>query len=459
MASDSLSPGLLLDGGELLLTEGSMLTPETYCAYVEEVSAGGASILVLRIGKDMPFSAIPPDLISACNAADVTLASVASDVSSSTVVRAVYMALASEQRLALQASVDLFAVISAAVGRGEGVSGIVAAWKKQTGVPVLVADMLGRVLAGSANDLDIDPTLLPELALQSHKPRTPIRIPDADVTITALGSPKPRGLLIAGTSPMVPVDLAALTSFLGLELERLWLADEPSRQRRAEVVGAVLSARTEAAARSKLRSAGLADKLYHVVVVDPGGEDITQLVAEAALLFRGGMARIQGRYVEIIVGHEDPVLASLERLLHPLAAGVGAMVTPGHLAVSRTQALAAVHASAVAGRPITFNQGIIFDWLADTVDAVEALAFSDAILAPIEAGDPEGILLATLRTWMEENCSLQGTCERMNIHRHTLRARLRKIEAQLGQPLEALQTRTELWLAINIRPITRWPEV
>lgn len=458
MASDSLTPCALLDGGELLLTTGSLLTPDIYASYVDEVRAGGVSILVLRVGEDLPYTEIPSGLLAACTAGGICLASIGSDVSPSMVVRAVYEALASEQRLALQASVDLFAELSSAVGRGMGLSGIVDRWKRMTGVPAVVVDMVGRVLAGEADDLKLEPNRLHDLVLRTLTSRSAVHLPDDDLTITSLGSPKPRGLLITGTTAAVPVDLAAFTSFLGLELERLWLADEPSRQRRAEVVGAVLAARTEAAAGSRLRTAGLTDKLFRFVVVDPGDEEISQRVAEIALLFRGGMARAQGRYVEIIVGNQDPALASLDNLLGPLATGVGALVTPGHLAASRAQALAAVHASGAAGRPIIFKQGVIFDWLAATVDAAEALVFSDAILAPIEAADPDGVLLATLRIWIEENCSLQETCVRMRIHRHTLRARLRKVEALLSQPLEALQTRTELWLAINIRPITRWPD-
>lgn len=458
MVSDSLTPSSMLEGGELLLTAGSMLTADTVGAYVDDVKAGAVSLLALRIGEDAPFREIPSGLRDACLAAGVSLASIPSHVSPSMVVRAVYEALASEQRLALQASVDLFAKLSTAVGRGKGLSGIVETWKQQTGVPALVVDRTGRILAGAVNDLALDPALLPSLALRANNPPYAMRLPNADLAITPLGSPKPRGHLITGKSPTVTVDLAALTSFLGLELERLWLADEPSRQRRAEAVGSILAARTEATAGSRLRTAGLSAKLYRFIVIDPANEDISELVAETALLFQGGMARIQGRYVEIIVGHQDPALASLDKLLGTRPTGVGAQVTPGHLAVSRTQALAAVHASAEAGHPVAFEQGLIFDWLADNVDAVQALAFSDGILAPIEAADPEGVLIGTLRAWMEENCSLQGTCDRLIIHRHTLRSRLRKIEVLLRQPLDALQTRTELWLAINIRPLTRWPE-
>ncbi|MFK0007806.1 helix-turn-helix domain-containing protein [Paenarthrobacter sp. NPDC090520] len=454
VASESLDPSSALEGGELLITTGLLLREPEFKRYAAAVKASGAAALALTVGPGSPFTRLPDLLKNACSESDLALVTVSERTPHAYLIRCVFDALADARRRPLQASLDLFAELSAVVGRGLGLSGLMDVWISRTGVSAVIVNRLGRVMGGNS---ELAGEELEKLLSQSGHPPISAVLAGRPVMIKPLGSTRTRGYLVVTDSHKTALDsTAGLVPLLSLELERLWLSDEPERLRRAETFAAVLAAGNEAVARSRLRGAGLTGRLFRVVIFDPDKDEVPAFLGDLAPAFRGGMGRVQAGFVEFIAEQDDPVLEMLETLAPEKPVGIGAIVSPGHLDESRTQALAAVQASRSSGRPVTFRQGIIFDWLVETGDAAAAKLFSDAILSPVERADSDGTLLFTLKVWIDQNCVLQNTCDRLGIHRHTLRSRLRNIESLLSQPLDALETRAEIWLAIRCRPTSEW---
>lgn len=119
--------------------------------------------------------------------------------------------------------------------------------------------------------------------------------------------------------------------------------------------------------------------------------------------------------------------------------------------------MAALVTSRTLGRPVAYRRGFTQDWLTNATDLEMAQTFSDAVLAPLTQADPSGALVATVEAWLTANCQIDPAAERLRVHRHTVRARLRKVEQLIGQPLDQLDTRVELWLALTAKGVHRLP--
>jgi purine catabolism regulator len=57
----------------------------------------------------------------------------------------------------------------------------------------------------------------------------------------------------------------------------------------------------------------------------------------------------------------------------------------------------------------------------------------------------------TLRVFLAADCSWADASARLQIHRHTLRYRIQKIEELLGRKLADTSTRAELWVALQLK--------
>ncbi|MGH3358472.1 MAG: PucR family transcriptional regulator [Nocardioidaceae bacterium] len=89
------------------------------------------------------------------------------------------------------------------------------------------------------------------------------------------------------------------------------------------------------------------------------------------------------------------------------------------------------------------------------IDGPAVRAFVDALLAPIvEAGEQGSIdLLKTLQVFLECDGRWNEAADRLGIHRHTLRYRIKKLEDLLGRRLHDTGTRAELWIALKLSDI------
>lgn len=83
------------------------------------------------------------------------------------------------------------------------------------------------------------------------------------------------------------------------------------------------------------------------------------------------------------------------------------------------------------------------------IDGPAVRAYVSALLAPLaQAGSVD--LLNTLRVFLECDGRWSEASQRLGIHRHTLRYRIRKAEELLGSSLRQTGTRAELWIALQL---------
>lgn len=148
------------------------------------------------------------------------------------------------------------------------------------------------------------------------------------------------------------------------------------------------------------------------------------------------------------------LLSSLN--LKDVAVGIGSLSnTPEGYVTSFIQAK---RASLIAvNRPdnssICFFQDLGFYGLIDPVADLHLLKeFQDSILASIENDKELGpVLLDTIRTFVESNCSLNETAKKLYVHRNTVSYRLNQISRFTGLDFHQFEDRVLLYMALKVR--------
>lgn len=91
-------------------------------------------------------------------------------------------------------------------------------------------------------------------------------------------------------------------------------------------------------------------------------------------------------------------------------------------------------------------------------DSLEGVAeFCQEVLGPLLREDKHGILLATLRAYLEHGQNLRRTAQALGIHYNTARYRLRRLRALLGPRFTSSTSRLTLELALHLLPLLQTP--
>lgn len=161
-----------------------------------------------------------------------------------------------------------------------------------------------------------------------------------------------------------------------------------------------------------------------------------------------------GRSVTVVL---DPVTVSawMDRVTTAADAGLpvrcgvgdaalwGSLVHSGHRAelcldVASTRGLAAV----------AFDELSLATSVLDGLGA-RARSALDVPIGLLRAADPSGSLEVSARTYLATNGSTEASASALGIHRHTLRARVARIEDVTGLDLTDADDRATLWLALR----------
>ena len=87
--------------------------------------------------------------------------------------------------------------------------------------------------------------------------------------------------------------------------------------------------------------------------------------------------------------------------------------------------------------------------LTSLVDAATTASWAVGYLGELTAV-PEGPeLMDTLRAWLDQHGQVDAAAQRLGIHRHTVRHRIRRAEAVLGRQLDDPEVRADLWFALD----------
>jgi purine catabolism regulator len=207
-------------------------------------------------------------------------------------------------------------------------------------------------------------------------------------------------------------------------------------------------------ARSITRSVGVGIAAGPVVVAlaapprdspDRATEAVERLAAGRPDVF---VALVDGRIA--VLAAESAVDLPALAAAHRLRIGVSDVTDLDHLAGAAAQA-----GRALAVATSSAEESVV-TWASLAAGGLVAALWSDGAaelassrLAPVAALPDGDELLACCRTWLEHNGAWDPAARSLGLHRHSLRARVSKVESALGLPLDGFAGRAELWALLQ----------
>lgn len=472
--SELSDPTPWLAGGELLLTTGLGLfrdAAETrdYCA---RLAVAGVAALGLSTGATLPHAELPAGLVDAAARAGIALVHVPEHTPLQGVVRFVSDSMHDEQTEPLRRALLAQRQLSEAATEENGIAAVLAAMHSHTAIEAAVYDAGFRPLASSgpaAEERFADRREeIAKRLVTGMRWSMAEEDPGAATIISPLGTQgRSRGVLVAvKAGAMTFYDRALVSmvvSLLGVLLElRDSVADEQRRLGGRALEALLSGGLDEVESSLRLAKLGIECDAVQTAVIPARAED-QQLDAIAAQLephCRGVLASRRDAEWALLLcdpGPEAiPRLIELVELADLGPAGVGTAVSPANAGFSLVQALRA--------RALADRRGAACVSLSDVTgyramlmlgDPLERIGFADAVLSPLDASDrQQGTELArTLAVYLDRTSNIEAAAQELGIHRHTMRARLRRISELTGRSLSESADLLELWLACEFRAL------
>ncbi|RZQ62571.1 PucR family transcriptional regulator [Amycolatopsis suaedae] len=459
-STELADPTAFLDGGELLLTTG--LAPARDAdGYVRRLV--GAGVAGIGFGSGINHDEVPAALVEAAEAAGLPLFDVPRRTPFIAITKAVSAAVAADEYAALiRTGRAQRRLTRAAVGRS-GPSATVRALAGEVDGWVLLLDTEGRpVHASPAASRDRSRSLEPLLArLRSGTRLGSVvdTVGEDEVFVQALATRSRSFLAVGRPATLEPADRTIVNtaaSLLALALEGDQASGRAVRRLRGAILDLLLAGRTEAALAAWRELPGAVPAQPWTVVALLGPPRLRAAVVDAVDTFEG--ARLAGE-------RDGAALLLMPATVPPqgmdgMHAGVSEPVPPGRLAEAWDQARQAAAAARAAGEPLLRFADHAGVGLLSLLPADAAEGFANGLLAPLRAHDltGRGDLVESLRCWLSEHGHWDAAAERLGVHRHTLRNRMRKIEELTGRSLNAPGVRAELWLALNLPRPSKWEQ-
>jgi purine catabolism regulator len=158
--------------------------------------------------------------------------------------------------------------------------------------------------------------------------------------------------------------------------------------------------------------------------------------------------------VKAIVPADPTAVEQLRRALAGVHAGLGGPVRPHHCQASYRQARQAQAESRRRGDGLVEAMGLGNAQVLLQLVSPDGLAtFADAVLGTVENAQNGAALTKSLRSFLASGATIEQGSSMANVHRHTMRRHLRRIEELTGRNLDNARDRTELWLAFEARDV------
>ncbi|WP_209561035.1 PucR family transcriptional regulator [Frigoribacterium sp. PvP032] len=478
-SSDLVDPSPFVASSTMLLTTGSQFGADAsqgdYDAWVGRVV--GAGVVALGFGAGVHRPQTPVELVLAASAHGVPVVEVPWRTPFIAVARWAADQLAEEARerdrwtLRAQRAVSV-----AAIGDG-GLGAVLRVLGEQLGGSVVLhgtevsvgqeASVGSGVPLGSDAAVDRGPVEaeVARLVRRGARAGSTVTVPGAVVSLQTLGRRDGlRGVLAVRTpGELDTAARAVLTSVVALAevtLERDVARLRGQRELWRQVWSLLVAGQVEVA-RAITRSVGVGIAAGPVVVAlaapprdspDRATEAVERLAAGRPDVF---VALVDGR-LAVLAGDGAVDLVALAAA-HGLRIGVSDVTDLDHLAGAAAQAgrALAVATSSGSAAPQAAEEAVV-TWASLAAGGLVAALWSEgaaelasARLGPVLALPDGDELLACCRRWLEHNGAWDPAARSLGLHRHSLRARVDKVEAALGLPLDGFAGRAELWALLQ----------
>ena len=451
--SELEDPTPFLEGGELLLTTGMRLSPAGAAGYVSRLVGRGVAGLGFAVG--VIHDTVPAELVETARDQGLALLEVPRPTPFIAVGKAVSRMLAAEWYEDVTRAFRAQRELTRAALTGPGA--VVARLARLLGGWALLLDPSGSVQhAEPAGAADRAGALAPELARLRRVPTgrgsdvpsasMALSLPGDHIVVQRIGlGGRPRGFLAIGTAAPLPhvvhTIVGAAVSLLTLQSE----APRTGRDLRASLAALLLGRPGDGPAVP--RGAG------RVLACAGGAAALDALESDPAGARCPALPLDGGRLAVIV---PDEASGTVETLL----AGTGAVgvsdpasgepapgdPAAGGLAAALRQAEETLAAANRSGRKVLRYSALPGQGVLDLLEPELARAFADSLLAPLREED----LVETVRAYVAANGQGEAAARALGVHRHTLRARMRKAAEVLERDPDDPAVRAELWIALAV---------
>ena len=467
--SDLPDPAPFLSPGTLLLTTGLSVPAEIDDAaagdYVARVAGAGAA--GIGFGTGLTHDVVPAAVTRTCQSIGLPLLVVPYDTRFADIAHFVADDATRSALLASRDAAEVERALIRSLSAADPQSAIVRTLIRRTGGWGMLLDVDGGAL------MIEPPSASKELPIVRME-MTRVLLPGATSTWSRNGISAAlhridvdndiHGYFAVGTAGSLADHqsvIAVALSLLAFQAERQVAIRRASRLLRSAIVQLLIGGLHEDAGKAATRAGiDLPDSPVRVAVLLPDDENsgLTTLLDHAERDFT--LTLINAIFAEDDTGGRLLVVFSsadgdLEALSRVLASSGG-----GHAAVSEQAGIddlpaAMIEANRLASTisasspPVVTRADVRGTGLLTYLDTPAVHGFVNALLVPLEeASESTSIdLMHTLRVFLAADCSWADASARLQIHRHTLRYRIHKIEELLGRKLSDTSTRAELWVA------------
>ncbi|MEU4511996.1 PucR family transcriptional regulator [Nonomuraea wenchangensis] len=470
--SELADPTPYLEGDELLLTTGLRLEGDL-AGYVGRLVARGVAGLGFGVG--VSHAEVPPALVDAAGRAGLPLLEVPRETPFIAIGKAVSELLAAEQYEEITRAFAAQGRLTRAALRPEGMHAVIDRLAKEVGGWAALLDEtgavrhatrgartdgvtaeLGRLLTGHGRPAPAGPG--EERPGEGGRGRWPASLalsgPGEHVVVQPVGGAgaRPRGFFAVGAreafSPVTHTVINAAGSLLTLAMEQGRAQAAAERRVRSAALDLLLSGAGQQA-RDVLGALGgrLPEPPFAVLAARADALEALETRVFAApephapdVVF----ALVPEALVEEVAGEADA----------PVGVSLPATYDPASLSTAIDQARRALDAARHPLQDVGGPRAVRFGELAGQgllglLDQPTAQAFATALLAPLTAYGSRADLVESLRAYLESNGHWDAAAQRLGIHRHTLRYRMRRVGDLLGRDLDDPGVRAELWLALE----------
>ncbi|MFG6403811.1 PucR family transcriptional regulator [Microbacterium sp. P04] len=466
-STDLMDPTPFLSEGLVLLTTGTQFAPPaddqpTYDDYVERLRARG--VVALGFGTEVVRAGIPPQLLTACTAARLPLFEVPYRTPFIALARANAEAIAAGAYARRSWALAAQRAVSLAALRPDGLSATLAELARQLDAWVGLYDAggalqrehpTGRLDAATRADLDRE---VETVLRRGARAGSSLQIGGVPFTLQTLGrGGHLRGVIAIAGGALDTEGRAVVTSVIalaGLALEQNEGVTRALGLLRGGVVHALLAGDATLArrlARELWPSIPTAPVVIGVVdaahpAADAAAEwlDVRSAAGEAAVVFGRGPDGLV-----FAVSATDDALATELASRFDARVGLSTPVAYAAFAQGHDEAVQALrrHGSGVSRFGEVAASGVL-----GALDTDLARLIATTVLEPLTGHDAAhgSDLVATARSWLENDTRLDATAVALGVHRHTVRARIAQVERILGVDLTAFPARAELWAALQV---------
>jgi PucR family transcriptional regulator, purine catabolism regulatory protein len=466
---------------ELVLTNGlwrATIEAETFVSALTRARAAG---LIFGLTEQTPT--VPTDLVDACVAAELPLAELSIVVPFTAITQAAARIQGEARQDALVGLVRRGNALATSISRGGGAEGVLEVLRRDHDLPLLVADRMGRRLAGTVGEIDDEQLRIAADSLARRPPPLEVELPSAGpaslfLVEGAMGDIDAGLFCLRPLSELEPTEREALDQaarFLSMEVAKQQALQAIESRFSSELLEMILSGAARAAeVPERLRAFG----------IDPSGPlaVITMMVGEGRIRPPGSTDEIEqffadrGIPVVLVAGSQDTVavfpwttesrgLVTLaEHLVDTIAKrypkdrtviGIGELAANSAALreplIRSREACHVLHRRSRGSRVATFADVSTHRMLLGLHDRGVLRRFADDILGPLRAHDEQNgtELERTLRTFLGNDGHWSMTAAQLYIHVNTLRNRIARITDLTGRDVTRLDDRVDLFLALE----------